>query len=57
MATEGEVLNRSFLSGIAAAEPDWDAVYAEQLPRVYNFLRYRVANNAVAEELTSRTFE
>jgi len=57
MATEGEVLNRSFLGGIAAAEPDWDAVYAEQLPRVYNFLRYRVASNAVAEDLTSRTFE
>ena len=36
---------------------DWDAVYAEQLPRVYNYLRYRTGNEAVAEELTSRTFE
>ena len=43
--------------GVAAAEPDWDAVYAEQLPRVYNFFRYRLANDAVAEDLTSRTFE
>jgi RNA polymerase sigma-70 factor (ECF subfamily) len=45
------------LWGVAAAEPDWDAVYAEQLPRVYNFFRYRLANNAIAEDLTSRTFE
>jgi len=56
MATEGEVLNRSFL-GVVAAEPDWGAVYTEQLPRVYNFFRYRLGNEAVAEDLTSRTFE
>ena len=42
---------------MAAAEPNWDAVYAEQLPRVYNFFRYRLGNDAVAEDLTSRTFE
>jgi RNA polymerase sigma-70 factor (ECF subfamily) len=56
MATEGEVLNRPYL-GIVAAEPNWEAVYAEQLPRVYNFFRYRFANDAIAEDLTSRTFE
>jgi len=36
---------------------DWDAVYAEQLPRVYNFFRYRCGNPADAEDLTSITFE
>jgi len=56
MATEGEALNRSFLSAVAA-EPNWDAVYTEQLPRVFNFFRYRLGNEAVAEDLTSRTFE
>jgi RNA polymerase sigma-70 factor (ECF subfamily) len=56
MATEGEVLSRPFL-GIVAAESNWDAVYAEQLPRVYNFFRYRLGNDAHAEDLTSRTFE
>jgi len=56
MATEGEVLSRPFL-GVVAAEPNWDSVYAEQLPRVYNFFRYRVGNDAHAEDLTSRTFE
>jgi RNA polymerase sigma-70 factor (ECF subfamily) len=56
MATESEVLNRPFL-GLVAAEPNWDAVYTEQLPRVYNFFRYRLGNEAHAEDLTSRTFE
>jgi RNA polymerase sigma-70 factor (ECF subfamily) len=56
MAIEGELPNRLFLS-VAASEPDWDAVYTEQLPRVYNFLRYRLGNEALAEDLTSRTFE
>jgi RNA polymerase sigma-70 factor (ECF subfamily) len=40
-----------------SAEPDWDAAYAEQLPRVYNFFRYRLGNTADAEDLTARTFE
>jgi len=40
-----------------AADVDWDAVYAEQLPRVYNFFRYRVGDGPVAEDLTSVTFE
>ena len=42
---------------ITAAEPDWDAVYAEQLPRVYNFFRYRFGPSMDAEDLTARTFE
>jgi len=32
-------------------------VYAEQLPRVYNFFRYRFGNTADIEDLTARTFE
>jgi len=42
---------------ITRDQVDWDAVYAEQLPRVYNFFRYRCANPADAEDLTSVTFE
>ena len=41
----------------SAREADWDALYAEQLPRIYNFFRYRVGEDAVAEDLTSVTFE
>ncbi len=36
---------------------DWDAVYREELSRVYNFHRYRVVDRATAEDLTSITFE
>ena len=36
---------------------DWDAVYTEQLPRVYNYFRYRVGNGPLAEDLTATTFE
>ena len=39
------------------AEPDWDQVYAEELPRVLNFFRYRLGNTADAEDLAARTFE
>ncbi len=42
---------------LSAAEPDWDAVFAEELPRVYNFFRYRVGGAADVEDLTARTFE
>ena len=39
------------------SEIDWDAVYREELPRIFNFFRYRVPNRASAEDLTSATFE
>jgi RNA polymerase sigma-70 factor (ECF subfamily) len=40
-----------------AAAPDWDAVYRAELPRVYNFFRYRLGDVADVEDLTARTFE
>lgn len=36
---------------------DWTAVYQEQLPRVYNFFRYRLGDDQTAEYLTATTFE
>ncbi len=36
---------------------DWGAIYADQLPRVYNFFRYRFGDGQVAEDLTAATFE
>lgn len=42
---------------VAVEAVDWDVVYAEQLPRVYNFFRYRVGEGVVAEDLTAATFE
>ncbi len=57
MSSESAVFSRLTTFVFAATEADWDALYAEQLPRVYNFFRYRVGNGAVAEDLTSITFE
>ncbi len=41
----------------AKFEVDWNAVYRQELPRVYNYFRYRLGDNATAEDLTSATFE
>jgi RNA polymerase sigma-70 factor (ECF subfamily) len=42
---------------IATMGVDWGAIYADQLPRVYNFFRYRFGDGQVAEDLTAATFE
>jgi RNA polymerase sigma-70 factor, ECF subfamily len=41
----------------AEPEIDWESVYWEQLPRIYNFLRYRLCDEQLAEDLTATTFE
>lgn len=56
MALDDGIPNR-FLTQAAADATDWEAVYLELLPRVYNFFRYRLGNETVAEDLTARTFE
>jgi len=38
-------------------EVDWEAVYAELEPRVYNFFRYRVGDDLLSQDLTAATFE
>jgi RNA polymerase sigma-70 factor, ECF subfamily len=43
--------------GRATDEPDWDAVYADQLPRIYAYFRFRLGTAAEIEDLVSRTFE
>lgn len=43
-------------SSAREAEVDWDAAYHENVPRLYNFFRYRVGDNALAEDLTAETF-
>src|SRR3989441_12749860 len=47
-----------WLVGAVEGEPvDWSAVYEEELPRVYNFFRYRIGDRATAEDLTALAFE
>lgn len=40
-----------------AEETDWEAAYREYLPRVYNFLLYRIGDESLVEDLTSVVFE
>lgn len=37
------------------SEVDWDRLYWEQSPRLYNFFRYRTGDSETAKDLTSRT--
>lgn len=39
------------------AAVDWDAVYADALPRVFHYFCYRVSDTQNAEDLTAVTFE
>lgn len=43
--------------GTPATEADFEELYRAELPRVYNFFRYRVGDGQLAEDLTSETFE
>jgi RNA polymerase sigma-70 factor, ECF subfamily len=57
MTTTETAMPTRFLPWAAATEADWDALYSEQLPRVYNFFRYRIGDGPEAEDLTADTFE
>jgi RNA polymerase sigma-70 factor (ECF subfamily) len=38
-------------------EEDFEQIYRVELPKIYNFFRYRVGDGPVAEDLTAETFE
>jgi RNA polymerase sigma-70 factor (ECF subfamily) len=57
MANGEATAARLWLWARKARATDWDAQFAEALPRVYNFFRYRVGDGPLAEDLTSITFE
>jgi RNA polymerase sigma-70 factor (ECF subfamily) len=40
-----------------SSELDWDALYADLAPRVFNYFRYRLGRETDVEDLTARTFE
>lgn len=54
MGTQSDVFSR-----LARAETavDFESVYEAELPRIYNYFRYRVGNDQIAEDLTAETFE
>lgn len=38
-------------------QADFAEVYRQELPRIYNYFRFRLGDSALAEDLTSETFE
>jgi RNA polymerase sigma-70 factor (ECF subfamily) len=48
-----------FLVGLAksTSQVDFEAIYRAELPRLYNFFRYRLGDDQTAEDLTAETFE
>ena len=56
MSTGETVMPIRFPTRSLAREADWDSLYAELLPGVYNYFRYRVGPGPEAEDLTSETF-
>jgi RNA polymerase sigma-70 factor (ECF subfamily) len=57
MTVNESVIVGRILPWSTAGEVDWESAYAEAMPRVYNFFRYRVGPGAEAEDLTAATFE
>jgi RNA polymerase sigma-70 factor (ECF subfamily) len=55
MSAQDDVIRR--WKPLAREAVDWEAVYREELPRVFNFFRYRLGDGPQAEDLTSATFE
>ncbi len=43
--------------GASVSDADFEEFYRAELPRIYNFFRYRVGDGQLAEDLTSETFE
>lgn len=57
MSAHNQSLPGVFRVTAAKLDVDWNAVYRQELPRIYNYFRYRLGDNALAEDLTSATFE
>jgi RNA polymerase sigma-70 factor (ECF subfamily) len=55
--TTGQATSDGLMGSQDTHAIDWDAVYADQAPRVYNYFRFRMGIEADAADLTSRTFE
>ena len=54
MGTQSDLLSKWVKSRVAV---DFEAVYEAELPRVYNFFRYHIGDDQIAEDLTAATFE
>jgi RNA polymerase sigma-70 factor (ECF subfamily) len=56
MRVQSNVLRWLTRTAEPIVELNWDILYSEHLPKVFNYFRYRVGDGTVAEDLTSVTF-
>jgi RNA polymerase sigma factor (sigma-70 family) len=42
---------------VASPQPDFGTLFREQYPRIYRYVRYRIDDDATAEDLTAEIFE
>jgi len=57
MINKSKILRFLPLQSRATKELDWEVVYDEYLPKLYNFFFYQVNSKEIAEDLTASTFE
>jgi len=54
MGTQSDLL-AAFVN--SSGKVDFETMYRSELPRVYNFFRYRLGDDQLAQDLTAETFE
>lgn len=55
MTLQNEAIQKTMTTSID--DINWDSVVSNELPRLYNYFRYRLGDEAVAEDLTSVVLE
>lgn len=56
MAFQNKVIPKT-MTAVSSEDINWDSVVNDELPRLYNYFRYRLGDETVAEELTSVVLE
>lgn len=55
MTVQNEAIGKTMTASVENI--DWDSVVKDELPRLYNYFRYRLGDETLAEELTSTVLE
>ena len=55
MTLQNEAIQKTMTTSIE--DINWDSVVSNELPRLYNYFRYRLGDDSVAEDLTSVVLE
>jgi len=55
MTVQNKAIQKSMMTSVE--EINWDSVVNNELPRLYNYFRYRLGDESIAEDLTSVVLE